>query len=149
MKRAYIEKFIGQLDGMIGAIDQALALGLRTKKEQQAAELLRDARLKLIEDLETLPTLSRNIHEQVNDIVDSAMPTHKEASTYDVERAEWYVARAKDMYKDAGTWEVADIQSLIMTNPMPGCYSIQFWFVMLKDESKHAVKGAIFSETRD
>lgn len=52
MKQEYLEKFIGQLDGMIGAIDQALVLGERTKEEAHAAEHMRDARLKLVESLE-------------------------------------------------------------------------------------------------
>ena len=53
MKTETLEKFIGQLDGMIAAITQAVVLGGRTKKEREACELLKDARLKLIEELES------------------------------------------------------------------------------------------------
>src|SRR5258708_10600785 len=44
MKTATLEKFIGQLDGMIAALQQAVVLGGRTKKEREACELLKDAR---------------------------------------------------------------------------------------------------------
>ena len=53
MRKETIEKFIGQLDGMIAAFGQAVVLGGRTVKEDQAYELLKDARLRLVEDMET------------------------------------------------------------------------------------------------
>ncbi len=52
MRRETLEQFVTKLDGMIAAIDQALVLGTRTAKEREACELLKDARLKLIEALE-------------------------------------------------------------------------------------------------
>ncbi len=52
MKKEAIEKFIGQLDGMIAAFGQAVVIGGRNKKETEAYELLKDARLKLVEDME-------------------------------------------------------------------------------------------------
>jgi hypothetical protein len=51
MKKETIEKFIGQLDGMIAAFEQAVVFG-RNAKEREACELLKDARLKLVEDME-------------------------------------------------------------------------------------------------
>ncbi len=52
MKREHVEQFVGKLDGMIAALQQAVVLGGRTKEEGEACELLIDARLKLIEALE-------------------------------------------------------------------------------------------------
>jgi hypothetical protein len=52
MKKETIEKVIGQLDGMIAAFGQAVVIGGRNKKETEAYELLKDARLKLVEDME-------------------------------------------------------------------------------------------------
>lgn len=52
MKKEIIEQFIGQLNGMIAALQQSAALGGYTTKQREACELLKDARLKLIEDLE-------------------------------------------------------------------------------------------------
>lgn len=52
MKKEIIEKFIGQLDGMIASFEQAVVIGGRTRKEREAYELLKDARLKLVEDME-------------------------------------------------------------------------------------------------
>lgn len=52
MNRENIEDFMQTLDGMITAFDQAIVLGGRNEKEDQACELLKEARLKLIEDLE-------------------------------------------------------------------------------------------------
>jgi hypothetical protein len=51
MKKETIEQFIGQLDGMIAAFEQAVVFG-RNEKERDACELLKDARLKLVEDME-------------------------------------------------------------------------------------------------
>jgi hypothetical protein len=52
MQKETIEKFIGQLDGMIAAMGQAVVIGGRNAKETEAYELLQDARLKLVEDME-------------------------------------------------------------------------------------------------
>lgn len=52
MKKDTIETIIGQLDGMISVFDQAIVLGGRNKKEWEARELLAQARLKLVEDME-------------------------------------------------------------------------------------------------
>jgi hypothetical protein len=52
MRKETIEKVIGQLDGMIAAFGQAVVIGGRNKKETEAYELLKDARLKLVEDME-------------------------------------------------------------------------------------------------
>lgn len=52
MKKEVIETFIGQLDGMIAAFGQAVVIGGRNDKETEAYELLKDARLKLVEDME-------------------------------------------------------------------------------------------------
>lgn len=90
-----------------------------------------------------------DIHEQVNKILSDAMPDTIQADAYQQERARWYAEQALDMHKDKGSWEVGSIQSLIMTNPMPGMYSLQFWFVVLVDSAQMKVQGAIFSETRD
>jgi hypothetical protein len=53
MERKYLQRFITQLNGMIATLDQAIVLGGRTQKEREACELLKDARLRLLEDLET------------------------------------------------------------------------------------------------
>ncbi len=53
MKTETLKTFVGQLDGMIAAITQAVVLGGRTRKEREACDLLKDARLKLIEELES------------------------------------------------------------------------------------------------
>ena len=52
MSKETIEKFIGQLDGMIAAFGQAVVIGGRNKKETEGYELLKEARLKLVEDME-------------------------------------------------------------------------------------------------
>jgi hypothetical protein len=51
MQKPIIEKLIGQLDGMIETFDHALVTG-RTQRETQASELLKEARLKLVEDMD-------------------------------------------------------------------------------------------------
>lgn len=53
MKKETIEKFIGQLDGMIAAFGQAVVIGGRNAKEDQAYDLLTAARLRLVEDMES------------------------------------------------------------------------------------------------
>ena len=50
MKKTTTRKLITQLDGMIAALQQAVVIGGRSDNERQACELLKDARLKLIED---------------------------------------------------------------------------------------------------
>jgi hypothetical protein len=52
VKRETIDQFIGTLDEMIAALQQAVVIGGRSHKESEACELLKDARLKLIEDME-------------------------------------------------------------------------------------------------
>lgn len=52
MKKETIEQFIWQLDGMIAALQQAVVIGGRTQEESEACELLKDARLKLVEAIE-------------------------------------------------------------------------------------------------
>lgn len=52
MRKEVIEKVIGQLDGMIAVFGQAVVIGGRNTKESEACELLKDARLKLVEDME-------------------------------------------------------------------------------------------------
>ena len=51
MQKETIEKFIRQLDGMIAALEQAVVIGGRSQKEGEACDLLKDARLKLVEDI--------------------------------------------------------------------------------------------------
>ncbi len=53
MKIETLEQFILQLDGMIAALRQAIVINGRTKKEREACDLLVDARLKLVEELES------------------------------------------------------------------------------------------------
>ncbi len=52
MKRDYLEKCIGQLDGMIATIQQAVVIGGRSERESEACDLLKDARLKLLEEID-------------------------------------------------------------------------------------------------
>lgn len=52
MNRAYIERCIHTLDGMIATFEQAVVIGGRTLAESQVCELLKEARLKLVEELE-------------------------------------------------------------------------------------------------
>jgi hypothetical protein len=52
MKQDIIETYIHQLDGMIATFQQATVIGGRTDRESQVCELLKDARLKLMEELE-------------------------------------------------------------------------------------------------
>lgn len=52
MTKGTISVLIRQLDGIIAALQQAVVIGGRTREEAEACELLKDARLKLIEDLE-------------------------------------------------------------------------------------------------
>jgi len=52
VKQETIEQFILKLDGMIAALQQALVIGGRSRREREACELLKDARLKLLEELE-------------------------------------------------------------------------------------------------
>jgi hypothetical protein len=47
-----IETMIQQLSEMIATLQQATVIGERPQKELAACELLKDARLKLIEELE-------------------------------------------------------------------------------------------------
>jgi hypothetical protein len=47
-----IETMIQQLSEMIATLQQATVIGGRSQKEREACELLKDARLKLIEELE-------------------------------------------------------------------------------------------------
>lgn len=89
-----------------------------------------------------------DIHEQALEVVAQTTPQEKQASAYDKERAKWYVEQAIAR-QEPGEWELADIKSLVMENPMPGMYSLQFWFVMLVDEKRGRVVGEIFSERRD
>lgn len=89
-----------------------------------------------------------DIQKQVDDIVSLAAPEERQATTYDHERAKWYIERAIAR-QEPGEWELADIKSLVMENPMPGMYSLQFWFVMLVDEKNLRVAGEIFSEQRN
>ena len=54
MKREHIETIetmIQQLSEMIATLQQATVIGGRLQKEREACELLKDARLKLIEEL--------------------------------------------------------------------------------------------------
>jgi len=52
MEKAYLEHCIAQLDAMIATFEQAVIFGKRSKRERKACELLKDARLKMIEELE-------------------------------------------------------------------------------------------------
>ena len=52
MKRETIVKYIHELGAMIATFQQATVIDGRSQKESEACELLKDARLKLIEDLE-------------------------------------------------------------------------------------------------
>lgn len=52
MRRDYLEKCVQELSAMIATFQQAAVLGGRTKKEGKACELLKDARLAIIEALE-------------------------------------------------------------------------------------------------
>jgi hypothetical protein len=52
MKKSTIEQFITKLDNMIATIQQAIVLGDINEKEREACELLKNARLNLIEDFE-------------------------------------------------------------------------------------------------
>lgn len=52
MERQHLQRLLAKLDGMIATLDQAIVLGGRTQKEREAYELLKDARFKLLEDLE-------------------------------------------------------------------------------------------------
>ncbi len=59
MKRSIIDKYITQvslqierLNAMIATFEQAAIMGGLTRKEREAVELLKDARLKLIEATE-------------------------------------------------------------------------------------------------
>ena len=90
-----------------------------------------------------------DIHEQVDEIMANAMPDHVEADVYQKQRAEWFIEQAKEMHKGEGDWDLADVKIVLMTNPMPGVYSVQFWFVMLLDKAQCKVVGEIFTETRD
>jgi hypothetical protein len=95
-----------------------------------------------------LPGGTMDIHEQVDEVLAQVAPQEKQATTYDKERAKWYVEQAIAR-QEPGEWELADIKSLVMENPMPGMYSLQFWFVVLVDEKNQCVTGEIFSERRD
>ena len=52
MKTEYLETCINQLDGMIATFQQAVVIGGRSQKERDACELLKQARLKIVEELE-------------------------------------------------------------------------------------------------
>ena len=52
MNRAYIEQVIQDLAAMIATFEQAAVIGGRTVAEGEVLELLKDARLKLVEELE-------------------------------------------------------------------------------------------------
>lgn len=53
MKSGYIEQIIYKLDAMIATFNQSVVVGPKpTDKERKAVELLKDARLKLVEELE-------------------------------------------------------------------------------------------------
>lgn len=53
MKSGYIEQIIFKLDAMIATFAQSVILGPKpTEKEREAIELLKDARLKFVEELE-------------------------------------------------------------------------------------------------
>ena len=69
MKRQTLEAFIAKLDGMIATFDQAVVIGGRTKKESAAADFLRDARLKILEDLDdcTLSLVSGRYQGRLED----------------------------------------------------------------------------------
>jgi hypothetical protein len=51
MKTEPLNDFIHTLDAMIAALDAGIVFG-RTAKEREACELLKDARIKLIEEVE-------------------------------------------------------------------------------------------------
>lgn len=55
MKAETLEKWLNYLDGMIAALNQAIAYGERTPKEREFQEALKDARLKLLEALHEKP----------------------------------------------------------------------------------------------
>lgn len=52
MKQTYLEQYIHQLDAMIATFQQAAVIGGRTERESKVLELLKDARLTLVEELE-------------------------------------------------------------------------------------------------
>lgn len=52
MKTNYLEQCLSQLDGMIATFQQAVVIGGRSRKESEACELLKQARLKIVEELE-------------------------------------------------------------------------------------------------
>lgn len=57
MKSGYIEQIIFKLDAMIATFAQSVILGPKpTEKEREAIELLKDARLKFVEELEARGT---------------------------------------------------------------------------------------------
>lgn len=89
-----------------------------------------------------------DIYEQALEVVAQVAPEEKQATSYDQERAKWYVEQAIAR-QEPGEWELADIKSLVLENPLPGVYTLQFWFVMLVDEKRGRVVGEIFSERRD
>jgi len=55
IEQEIIRRLIAKLNGMIAIFDQAIVLGGRTRLEREAGELLKDARLKLIQEVESRP----------------------------------------------------------------------------------------------
>lgn len=72
-----------------------------------------------------------------------------EADEYQVKRARGWVEQALARHLGEGNWELGNIKTMIMENPVPGISSVQFWFVMLIDKVQSRVVGDIFYETRD
>jgi hypothetical protein len=58
MNSEIIKQFVRQLDGIIAALDQAVVIGGRSTREGEACDRLKDARLNLIEEIE-----SRNLSD--------------------------------------------------------------------------------------
>ena len=89
-----------------------------------------------------------DIHEQADEILAHTDPEERQASEYDKERAKWFVEQAITR-QGPGEWKIADLKTIVMTNPVSGVYTLQFWFIILMDEKNQRVAGEIFSEMRD
>jgi cyclopropane fatty-acyl-phospholipid synthase-like methyltransferase len=63
IKNETLQQWMLQLDGMIGALKQAVVIGGRTPKERELQEHLQDARLAMIEELESRPSYADLMRE--------------------------------------------------------------------------------------
>lgn len=96
MKRKTQDWIIRMLDGVILTIGQAVVLDKVTKKEKRACELLKDARLLIVEEMEGVPSTPAKEEEQkVSEPKEGRVFSEQEIISVLKNLAEHYAERAR------------------------------------------------------